>query len=583
MGMPKPPGTNNIQTKQSRPSRRAAAQQFVSTSTIEHPQTCRPSARYDRQSKIDRSQNQRYESSLIGGTPSGGRHAHSTWLGCRQRFKMKPGFKRELGGNEQFGKLEDSSVVPFSQGIRFESNKLQPSDASLAGLSEVVITKGFHSNKYQEFSTIERDKLFPVMSSSERLWRQRLGPGVYDLSPPQHQGAQPKFSQVVRWKVNNDMDSICPGKYDQRRNMADDAREFILPVNECITLGFAAEDDGMDGEGVPVLSKPPRDKIEKHVREIKKGAMNKKERAQRRAMTARTHSHTMELVKGRHEKIHQEKMDRKVFLCGKWEQVRMENQDLAEAASNRKQVVTNIATNAFVLVTHGSRASCWDSILRQKRAQTREAQVLYNCARTIQRAYRMMQRWKKMITFNKMQKFRQSIRHFIFRAQFSTRMMRRKQSVEHMFRFAAEVGESNHFRMVCQHYRRMVLSAQNTVRTFLAVRRAQVDVAMQQFNTKAELYARKHSYCATWLALPLRVRRRVVWSDLRLRRGGITRELSKEEKDEAALDAVWELIHGASRASNYIKFRILAKEEHVLTVIEECVKQWNERFKELIP
>ena len=106
---------------------------------------------------------------------------------------------------------------------------------------------------------------------------------------------------------------------------------------------------------------------------------------------------------------------------------------------------------------------------------------------------------------------------------------------------------------------------------------------MQQFNTKAELYARKHSYCATWLALPLRVRRRVVWSDLRLRRGGITRELSKEEKDEAALDAVWELIHGASRASNYIKFRILAKEEHVLTVIEECVKQWNERFKELIP
>ena len=106
---------------------------------------------------------------------------------------------------------------------------------------------------------------------------------------------------------------------------------------------------------------------------------------------------------------------------------------------------------------------------------------------------------------------------------------------------------------------------------------------MQQFNTKAELYARKHSYCATWLALPLRVRRRVVWSDLRLRRGGITRELSKEEKDEAALDAVWELIHGASRASNYIKFRILAKEEHVLTVIEECVKQWDERFKELIP
>ena len=423
--MPKPPGTNNIYTKNSRPSRRAAAQQFVSTSTIEHPQTCRPSARYDRQSKIDRSQNQRYESSLIGGTPSGGRHAHSTWLGCRQRFKMKPGFKRELGGNAQFGKLEDSSVVPFSQGVRFESDKLQPSDGS-AGLTEVVITKGFHSSKYQEFSTIERDKLFPMMSSSERLWRERLGPGVYDLSPAQHQGAQPKFSQVVRWKANNDMDSSGPGKYDQRRNMADDARGFTLPVNECIALGFAAE-DGTEGEGVPVMSKLPRDRIDKHVREIKKGAMNKTEKAKRRAMTARTHSHTMELVKGRREKFHQEKMDRKVFLCGKWEQVRMENQDVAEAASNRKQLVTGIATNAFALVTHGSRASCWDSILHQTRAKAREAKILYNCARTIQRAYRMMQRWKKMELHLRAEKFSQSIHHFLFRAQFSTRMMRRKQ------------------------------------------------------------------------------------------------------------------------------------------------------------
>ena len=75
--------------------------------------------------------------------------------------------------------------------------------------------------------------------------------------------------------------------------------------------------------------------------------------------------------------------------------------------------VTIVATNAFALVTHGSRASCWDSILRQTRAEAHKAKVLYKCARTIQRAYRMMQQGKKMELHLRAEKIRQSIYHFL--------------------------------------------------------------------------------------------------------------------------------------------------------------------------
>ena len=64
-----------------------------------------------------------------------------------------------------------------------------------------------------------------------------------------------------------------------------------------------------------------------------------------------------------------------------------------------------------------------------------------------------------------------------------------------------------------QSFRQMVCAAQRVVRKFLAVRGAQLEVALLQYDTKAELYQTKHTYCARWLEIPVHVKSAVVWSD----------------------------------------------------------------------
>ena len=120
----------------------------------------------------------------------------------------------------------------------------------------------------------------------------------------------------------------------------------------------------------------------------------------------------------------------------------------------------------------------------------------------------------------------------------------------------------------------MVCAAQRVVRKFLAVREAQLEVALLQYDTKAELYQTKHTYCARWLEIPNHVKSSVVWSDIKLRRKNFCKELTDEEKENARLEEARTLLQGTLK-ENIVNFKMLPSEEHVLEVIKETVKQWS--------
>ena len=120
---------------------------------------------------------------------------------------------------------------------------------------------------------------------------------------------------------------------------------------------------------------------------------------------------------------------------------------------------------------------------------------------------------------------------------------------------------------------------QRLVRRFLAVKQAQLEVVTLQFDSKAELYKKTHKYCAAWLGLPMSVKHAIVWGDIKFRRRLHERELSEEEKMEAALDEAWNLLHGSTK-DNIVSFNVLPKEEHVLEVMQGCIKQLHNRGHE---
>ena len=101
-----------------------------------------------------------------------------------------------------------------------------------------------------------------------------------------------------------------------------------------------------------------------------------------------------------------------------------------------------------------------------------------------------------------------------------------------------------------------------------------MEVALLQYDTKAELYQTKHTYCARWLEMPNHVKSSVVWSDIKLRRKNFCKELTDNEKEKAKLEEARTLLQGTLK-ENIVNFKMLPSEEHVLEVIKETVKQWS--------
>ena len=219
---------------------------------------------------------------------------------------------------------------------------------------------------------------------------------------------------MLRWDADQEEDSIGPGRYNlDSYNSVKDAPGFALPVNECLPTAIG-------------LDQVQKDIIVKHVRAITKGTLNKEANAERRAVTARTQRDRMASVRRSRERLQQAKLEHKVHLCGRWEQIAAQNKKKRDEETTRNLHITAITTNAVSVVTHGARIGMLYNILAHHREQLYNDKLLFKSARLIQRSFRTLMVWRKMISFQRLEKFKLSIRHFVFRSQFETRILRRK-------------------------------------------------------------------------------------------------------------------------------------------------------------
>ena len=222
------------------------------------------------------------------------------------------------------------------------------------------------------------------------------------------------WSQALRWDADQEEESIGPGRYKlDSYNSIKDAPGFALPVNECLPTAI----------GLELVQK---DIIVKHVRAITKGRLNKEANAERRAVTARTQRDRMASVGRTRERLQQGKLEHKVHLCGRWEQIAAQNKKKRDEEATRNLHITAIMTNAVSVVTHGARIGMLYSILARQREQLYNDKLLFKSARLIQRSYRTAMVWRKMIAFHRLEQFKVAVRHFLFRTQFEFRMLRRK-------------------------------------------------------------------------------------------------------------------------------------------------------------
>ena len=223
---PRPPHLANTHrvAQHTKAPRRAVRTQFDRNEPhISGSQTERLAATYDRQAKIDRSQNTRFEGSLFGGGSAG---AYSTWVGDRQRFHTQPMIRRSsFSGLQQFGKPEDSAALPFSRIPRWEHSKTTDTEHIT---DEVGRANASHMSKFQKFSDQSRVMNLSNMSSSEQLCREKRGPGIYQIIP-RSRSPKIKFSKVVRWDADRYNTDGEPGRYslDQNRRSIPG---FALPV-----------------------------------------------------------------------------------------------------------------------------------------------------------------------------------------------------------------------------------------------------------------------------------------------------------------------------------------------------------------
>ena len=166
---------------------------------------------------------------------------------------------------------------------------------------------------------------------------------------------------------------------------------------------------------------PPRDKIDNHVRQIKRGAMNRHEAAQRRLLTARAQKDRMVMVQSKREKLQQDKIEHKIHLRRKWEKTTEDEDVRSTKATLQKR---GRQTAALTVCTAASRFGVLHKILHEARLYDN---MLYRSANMIQRNFRTFQAWKLMARTRRLRAFEHSIRNFVFRIQFLARSNRRKK------------------------------------------------------------------------------------------------------------------------------------------------------------
>ena len=171
---------------------------------------------------------------------------------------------------------------------------------------------------------------------------------------------------------------IGPGKYIlDKYNSLNDAPGFMMPVNEVASL-----DSAMDPEAA---TRSQGEAIGKFIQRVKEKEFHPDALLMRQMLTARTHTEQMAKVKKQRERLHADRMEHKVDLCGKWDRIKIENGKQAQQRAIRQRAAAQIASNALVLTSHATRARRMGAVLLRFREKQIVDRKNHLCACAIQR------------------------------------------------------------------------------------------------------------------------------------------------------------------------------------------------------
>ena len=151
----------------------------------------------------------------------------------------------------------------------------------------------------------------------------------------------------------------------------------MMPVNEVASFDIAR-----DPEAAP---RRQGEAIGKFIQRVKEKEFHPDASMMRQMLTARTHTEQMAKVKKQRERLHVDRMEHKVDLCGKWDRIKIENGKQAQQRAIRQRAAAQIASNALVLTSHATRARRMGAVLLRFREKQIVDRKNHLCACAIQR------------------------------------------------------------------------------------------------------------------------------------------------------------------------------------------------------
>jgi len=356
---------------------------------------------YDRQHKINR------QLSVSSLTQQSGGYG---WSNCKRWTREFPTPHR-FSVVPHFG--DEAVNVVFTRNTKFKAVYKQTPGP---GHYTSDISDATHTGPAISFSNVTRDKDVIHTSIVDREWKEKLGPGCYNIEI-----AKPVIGvKICRVDRNFDLNAngpnlgpeMGPGKYPAQTNWW--VPSFVMPDNQAMSFKTPGNDTILLANMSPTALAASSPVV-------------KKERAQQ---FLSMHHQAIE----RAVKVKAEKMNHKRDLVGKWERIREEHkqQEILMAEIKAKQQETE--RKWFEALVLGRRSLLLGNLLVAERLAKAALKIKVNAAMKIQKCAKRYIEWQRMKEAAGKQKLYRVLDSILFHKLISNRAKRRKKSAEVIFK-----------------------------------------------------------------------------------------------------------------------------------------------------